>query len=267
MGGNVVLYKKMINDMLSDIKLLLIRNNRELQSLPEGTLLCSRRKNKYYYYQYLMPRGFRKKEKRLGITENPQMIHALARKKLILRKLDLLQRNISCLEAAINNYEPVDERALISQMKGAYATLHPDMFTPLIRGNGNTQKYQFAFLEEDLKHITPLGLRVRSKSELVIAGRLEHFGLDLVYEPVISLAGQTFRPDFEIISKRTCKTVYWEHAGMMGDIEYMHKFQEKLSVYYEFGIVPWKNLILTYDNADGGLDVRLVDAMIKGWLL
>ena len=54
---------------------------------------------------------------------------------------------------------------------------------------------------------------------------------------------------------------------MMGDIEYMHKFQEKLSVYYEFGIVPWKNLILTYDNADGGLDVRLVDAMIKGWLL
>ncbi len=262
-----MLYKKMMDDMLSDIKLLLGQNNRELQSLPEGSLLCSRRKNKCYYYQCLMPRGFRKKEKRVGITENPQMIQALARKKLILKKLDLLHKNISCLEAAIDRYIPVDERALISQMKGAYTTLHPDMFTPLIQGNGNTQKYQFAFLEEDLKHMTPLGLRVRSKSELVIAGRLEHFGLDLVYEPVISLAGQTFRPDFEIISKKTGKTVYWEHAGMMGDPEYMHKFQEKLAVYYEFGIVPWENLILTYDKTDGGLDVGLVDAMINGWLL
>ncbi|MDY4404350.1 hypothetical protein [Blautia sp.] len=36
---------------------------------------------------------------------------------------------------------------------------------------------------------------------------------------------------------------------------------------YEHGIVPWKNLIMTYDNADGGLDIRMVDAMITAWLL
>ena len=262
-----MLYEKMLKEVLLDNERQLSRYLEELQTLPSGHLIYINRNNKDYYYHYLTPKGFRTKSKRVGITNDQPLIHALARKELLQKQCEIVSKNISCLEAAIDSYEPVDERALISQMKGAYATLHPDMFTPLIQGSGNTQKYQFAFLEEDLKHMTPLGLRVRSKSELVIAGRLEHFGLDLVYEPVISLAGQTFRPDFEIISKRTCKTVYWEHAGMMGDIEYMHKFQEKLSVYYEFGIVPWKNLILTYDNADGGLDVRLVDAMIKGWLL
>ena len=262
-----MLYEKMLKEVLLDNERLLARYLEELRSLPRGHLIYLKRDAKNYYYHYLPPKGFRTKSKRIGITNDQPLIHALARKALLQKECEVVNRNISCLETAIDSYVPVDERALISQMKGAYATLHPDMFTPLIRGSGNTQKYQFAFLEEDLKHMTPFGLRVRSKSELVIAGRLEHFGLDLVYEPVISLAGQTFRPDFEIISKRTGKTVYWEHAGMMEDIEYMHKFQEKLSVYHEFGIVPWKNLILTYDSADGGLDVRLVDAMINGWLL
>jgi hypothetical protein len=40
-----------------------------------------------------------------------------------------------------------------------------------------------------------------------------------------------------------------------------------MAVYEEYGIVPWSNLILTYDDASGGIDVKLVDGLIRGWLL
>ena len=262
-----MLYKKMLEEILYDVQLQLSHKYEELRTLPDGSLLGLKQKANYYYYRCLMPKGFRKKLKKVGISRDIEMIRSLARKKLLQEECSLLQKNISCLKTLIDRYAPVDTRTLISRMKGAYATLHPDMFNPLVAGSEVTQNYQFSFRDDELIHMTPLGLGVRSKSELVIAGRLEHFGFDITYEPQIILNGHTFRPDFVVKSKRTGKTIYWEHAGMMEDYNYMQKYQEKLSIYYEHGIVPWKNLIQTYDNADGGLDVRLVDAMIRGWLL
>jgi len=40
-----------------------------------------------------------------------------------------------------------------------------------------------------------------------------------------------------------------------------------LQEYEEAGIVPWDNLIITYDTIEGGLRGDLIEAMIKCWLL
>ena len=53
----------------------------------------------------------------------------------------------------------------------------------------------------------------------------------------------------------------------MTDADYMSHNSRKLDAYERYGIVPWDNLILTYDNADGGFNAKIIDAMIQGWLL
>ena len=74
-------------------------------------------------------------------------------------------------------------------------------------------------------------------------------------------------PDFTIIRARDGKIIYWEHCGMMDDPGYRARNKKKLKEYEEAGIVPWDNLIVTYDTIEGGLRGDLVEAMIKCWLL
>ena len=47
----------------------------------------------------------------------------------------------------------------------------------------------------------------------------------------------------------------------------MRKNKAKFEDYERYGIVPWSNLIVTYDTPDGGVNVPLIDAMLKVWLL
>ena len=54
---------------------------------------------------------------------------------------------------------------------------------------------------------------------------------------------------------------------MMEDMEYRIDNKRKIEEYEEFGIVPWDNLILTYDTIDGGLRADYIEAIIKGILL
>ena len=53
----------------------------------------------------------------------------------------------------------------------------------------------------------------------------------------------------------------------MNDPDYMDSNRSKFAAYETVGIVPWDNLIITYDQADGGINEKLIDAMIHGWLL
>jgi hypothetical protein len=41
----------------------------------------------------------------------------------------------------------------------------------------------------------------------------------------------------------------------------------KRSVYEQMGIVPWNNLIITYDTEDGGLSSGIIDAEIHNKLM
>ncbi len=59
----------------------------------------------------------------------------------------------------------------------------------------------------------------------------------------------------------------WDHCGMMDVPSYREDNKKKLREYEEAGIVPWDNLIVTYDTVEGGLRGDLVEAMIKCWLL
>jgi hypothetical protein len=74
-------------------------------------------------------------------------------------------------------------------------------------------------------------------------------------------------PDFMIKRPRDGKIIYWEHFGKTDSGGYLSGNEVKLIEFEGVEIAPWDNLIITYDTKDGGIDAKIIEAMIQGWLL
>ena len=129
------------------------------------------------------------------------------------------------------------------------------------------------FAEDSQKYYTANGECVRSKSEVIIADALLRNGVPYCYEVPLKLkrggeAGSvTFHPDFLCLNVRTRKEFYWEHFGKMDDADYKDNAVGKVNLYAENGFLPGRNLIITMESRVESLDTRVVEKMIKEFLL
>ena len=116
--------------------------------------------------------------------------------------------------------------------------------------------------------ITARGENVRSKSELLIADRLDRAGIPYKYEfPFQTSDHRTIYPDFTILHPQTLEVYYWEHFGMMVDEEYVENMIRKVNDYIREGINPRKNLIITYETKLSPINTLNVDSLIKTYFL
>lgn len=122
------------------------------------------------------------------------------------------------------------------------------------------------YRQEDLKQITTRGLKVRSKSEVLIAEKLGQYNQQFHYEQVLHFNGFTLVPDFTI-RRADGKLFYWEHMGLTSNRDYIDRQMKKLQQYASVNIVPWDNLIITFDNEGGMIDLRRVEFEIQNRLL
>ncbi len=111
-----------------------------------------------------------------------------------------------------------------------------------------------------------------SKSEVIIADHLYYNMVDYAYENTITDAsGVTIHPDFTIEDAETGIIYYWEHLGMLTMDDYRTKWNRKLAWYQRNKIVPYKEataendkqLIITKDKPDGGIDSNEILSIIK----
>ncbi|RMD01090.1 RNA helicase [Clostridium autoethanogenum] len=143
-----------------------------------------------------------------------------------------------------------------------------DLFADVYKNrDGTSYKPQIVkvgnnFYEEKLIHRTAKGELVRSKSEVIIANCLFHNGIEYQYEAELVLDGKVKRPDFTIQDEDTGETWYWEHCGMMRNPTYARRWEEKKKFYEKYGIKEGKNLIVTYDNENGGLDSYEIENLV-----
>ena len=101
----------------------------------------------------------------------------------------------------------------------------------------------FGFNESVTEFFSNDGIRVRSKSELIIANMLEQNGIPYRYEYPLMLKGMgTVRPDFTCLNIRTRKEYIWEHLGMMDNIAYANKNIVKIEAYEQSGYFIRKNI-------------------------
>lgn len=166
------------------------------------------------------------------------------------------------------NKEPYHLLNFSTDTNSAIATRFTDLFADVFKGEGPDLRPQIVevngkFYEEKLIHKTARGELVRSKSEVVIANALHYNGLDYEYEPELVLENKVKRPDFKIEDYDTGVVWYWEHCGMMTDPQYRKRWEDKKKFYEKNGIVEGQNLIVTYDDENGGIDARYIDDLIK----
>ncbi|MBR6349200.1 MAG: hypothetical protein IKR67_01510 [Lachnospiraceae bacterium] len=133
------------------------------------------------------------------------------------------------------------------------------------------QKYtRKEFSQHDTaEHITNAGIRVRSKSEVMIANELDDYGLPFLVELPLYLEGLGWvNPDFTILIARLRKIYIWEHHGLLDSSDYRENFfLKKNAAYIANGFLPGKNLIQNFESQKNPLSIPVIKEIIEGYLL
>lgn len=105
---------------------------------------------------------------------------------------------------------------------------------------------------------------VRSKTELIIADKLFDAGLAYDYEKPLDGTARPGRifPDFSFVDAAG-DLVLWEHFGRMDDPQYVKGHEWKMQWYADNGFNVGKNLFLTQETLESGIDSTSLDSVIE----
>lgn len=225
--------------------------------------------------------------RRRAINKDIDLVYALLRQQYLQAQCDVLEKDTQLLKTLVTEFVDTAPASYIEQIPKRFriltqpkeqkiATIATIPLTSILTGNtreedfeawANAEYQQNPYKPEQRTFITSRGLGVRSKSEQLISEKFYEFDVPFRYEQLLKIGEHLYYPDFTARNRRTGKLLYWEHFGMVNDVQYMKKRRAKLEAYEVAGIVPWDNFIATYDDAKGGLDMQYVEYMIKYWLL
>lgn len=256
-------------DILNEIEELedeLIRISNEVQELrtrvPEGASLRAVKHGSGYQY-FVRQRGshgngtyIRKGEREIA-SHLAQIEYDLKLQSELEDILKMLKElNVVWTE---NPYETVCEkvipgkRALVSVPYASDESFLSDWLC---------QEYQkMPFRDGYPEFYTRKGIRVRSKSEVIIADILDDLSIPFLYEKPIFLGREIIHPDFTLLKISERKEVYWEHFGMMDDMEYRNNAFFKIRRYEENGFFPFDSLVCTFESGNNPLNTRAIRKM------
>ena len=203
----------------------------ENRKIRGGNIKKRKKGNKYYYTEYV-------KGKEYGITNDLERIRLLYRKRYLKSSISRSKTIIKHLNKLLEELEkiPFDEDCIY---QGKYST---EAWNWMKAEYDTNPAYQ-----ENLRYMTTLGTRVRSKSELNIANTLERLGVPYRYEQKMYVNGRTLYPDFTILLPNR-DTLIWEHNGLMDNIDYVERAHLKTYDYERAGFRQHRNLIITYED-------------------
>lgn len=259
-------------DNITYQKNLLLLMEKELEALPEGTVYHKRiRGTSRFYYNPSLQSSDTGKQKYLGRNCHA-LKESLIRKKFLAKALPLLRSNLSAGAEFLRNYHPYSPEEIANSLWHGFS-IHD---FPTLSGWFDPQPEhewvddaceQSRLYPQQLIYCSPNGVRVRSKSESIIAGLLEANSIPYKYEMRLTLEDQTFYPDFTILNPLDRQIVYWEHFGMVDNPEYEAAMQRKLAEYRAHGIMPWDNLITTYETSSNPFNAQKILRIIKAFLM
>ena len=283
-GGAVVYMENLQNELKEMISRIQDQNeilHEELKGCPKGELQCYSNHGRKQFTQVWWNQG---KRNRKYINRNKDLIRDLARKKYLNSHIEALSHNIDILSNACKELAPLDHNTFIASLPSSLAVVPrefylvskslkacPDADTALKKHLAECQKWatqpynQSNYNPQQRKITTSQGIKVRSKSEALIADMLHDYGIPFRYEQVIRLDQTIISPDFSFLSSRGFE-VYWEHAGLLDNPFYSFRHHLKMMQYETAGIYPWRDLIVTYDT-DNQINMKMIKSMIHNVLL
>lgn len=199
--------------------------------------------------------------------EDTELYNRLAFRKYASEVYKTAQKRLQLIESILKNYE--------NSIDYAEPAIPLASKTDRLKEILNQYKYFWNLTTDTDRSYRPderifaySGRRFRSKGEVLIASRLDYFGVPYIYEPILFCDNFRYHPDFVTANLRTGKIFFWEHYGMMDSDKYLKDAAFKLAQYANNGIYLHHNLLITCEyGKDVVMDIDQVDNIIKTWLL
>ena len=240
-----------------------------LKDAPPGTLRISHSKKYpqfYHYVPHVTPLH--------GIylpKSQKDLIHQLAQKSYDQKVLHQAQKRLFQLQQLLKDYKN-DEIDLI------YQNEHPERQKLIAPIKPTWSQMLQKWIEEEytpktISEETPVlyterGERVRSKSEKILADYFFKNNIPYKYEKPLYLNGYgTVFPDFTFLSKKQHQEIFWEHEGRMDDPVYARSAIKKIECYAKNNIFPGDRLILTFETSETMVNTRILDSLVRKFLL
>ena len=275
------LVKSQLEDTLKLLRDMKTQTDATLDNAPPGVLTCQKRANS----EQLMHMFFEGDRRiRRGINKDEDLQRQLAQKEFAQKAAAIIEKNTRILKRAMDQMDPFDLEEIVRSMPAAYLKLPEDYFfdrehhqKSLHLSNEENARierhrawgketYQASdYRPEWKKHKTSRGLKMRSKSEVLIMERLYHYEIDVRYEQEWIFGKDTIAPDFTFEAEDG-QLFCWEHLGMMDDARYAANNYNKLMKYYNHGFVLGKNLVISSDLY-GTIDMKLIDFIIQNEII
>jgi hypothetical protein len=260
----------MLQEQIDYESKLLDRFEKEILTFPEGNLSLKKIKgNSYIYFhnkRLSESRSLSPKKK-----NDAELIRNIREKYFVKKSITQLRKNKKIMNSLLKDFVPFDPGEIRNNMSTVYREVQiiewkSIMDLTIEKWKENNECDSFLY-PEGLRHISAKGQRVRSKSEAIIADLLDYRNILYKYEEPLNIKGQKFFPDFTVFRSFDNRIIYWEHFGMMNDMEYKKNMEMKLLAYRNSEIIPWDNLILTFDTEEGNIDVSMISSIIDKMLL
>jgi hypothetical protein len=234
------------------------------KSVPDGSRLHAAKHGKTYQY-YIRWNGEKREREYLG-KERIEEAKILAQIEYYEKLLNKLNNDIRCLDKLKDTWSGDPFTWVEGNMsRGKYI-----LVTPIYCNDARfiqewkEQIYEkMQFKENSPEFYTRKGIRVRSKSEMIIADMLDEMQIPFLYEKPLKLDTWTIHPDFTLLDINNRREIYWEHFGMMDDMDYRNDAFLKMKKYEECGFYQYDRLIWTFETGKHPINTKVLRSMIK----
>ena len=239
---------------------------KRITDAPEGKLRISSHKGKNQFYY----RTGKEKEKYLGKKEL-DFIKAVAQKEYDQRVIRGAESELATLKILIKKYEEGIVEDIYDKLASARRELVEPILIPddeFIRTWVDESYDRLGFARGEPEFLTSRGLRVKSKSEIIIAEKYDEFDIPYKYECPLYLEGfGNVWPDFTVLNIRYRRVKYHEHLGKMDDPEYAERNIKKIKAYEDNGFILGRDLIVTFETKNNPINPTDIERVIKNHLL
>lgn len=232
----------------------------ELQTLPDGKLICCHQQNSAKWYHC-------NQHQRIYIPKsNRPLAEQLVRKKYFLSLLSDLEKEKKALSYYLKHHTASHKAEDLLTTSSEYRNLLLPYFKPTSLELEQWMNSPYDKNEEHPENLIHKGVAdtyLRSKSEVLIDMLLRMHQIPFRYECALPLGSNLVYPDFTIRHPHTGTLYYWEHFGLMDHLPYIEKTTSKLHQYATHGITPGIQLITTYETKTAPLSPDVVEKLIQ----
>ena len=262
-------YKDKLENQLREIDALIARSDKHLerlQNLPDERIGAVKSNGCDQYLWIDRNSGKRRYAKRSEMG----MLKKVAQKDYEERVNKKLKKASKTLNSFLNQYDTsVIQRVYENMAEGRKKLVAPIIETDemFVKRWKEVMYEPMGFTDSTAIFCSDNGIRVRSKSELMIANAMEKTGIPYRYEYPVKLKGMgNVRPDFMCLNVRTRKEIIWEHFGRMDDEGYANRNVPKIADYAHSGYFEGENMIMTFETSQHPLSSHTIKLMIEHYL-